>query len=65
MTIDELRISLQFAYQLHVGVEDAIIYMLQMAHSSMDSSNSMVQMMFFNFSSSSKTIQPRLLKDEL
>lgn len=65
MTIGELRISLQLAYQPHVGVDDAIIYGLQRAHSSMDRSNSMVRIMFFNFSSAYKTIQPRPLKDEL
>ncbi|KAK0155347.1 putative RNA-directed DNA polymerase from transposon BS [Merluccius polli] len=56
---------LQFAYQLHVGVDDAIIYLLQKAYSSLDCPNTSVRVMFFNFSSAFNTIQPRLLKAKL
>ena len=56
---------LQFAYQPHVGVDDAIIYLLQKAYSSLDRPNTSVRIMFFDFSSAFNTIQPRLLKDKL
>ncbi len=56
---------LQFAYQPHVGVDDAIIYMLQRAYSSVDRPNTTVRIMFFDFSSAFYTIQPSLLKAKL
>ncbi|KAK0148535.1 putative RNA-directed DNA polymerase from transposon BS [Merluccius polli] len=56
---------LQFAYQPHVGVDDAIIYLLQKAYSSLDCPNTSVRVMFFDFSSAFNTIQPRLLKAKL
>ncbi|KAK0133617.1 hypothetical protein N1851_030848 [Merluccius polli] len=56
---------LQFAYQPHVGVDDAIIYLLQKAYSSLDRPNTSVRIMFFDFSSAFNTIQPRLLRAEL
>jgi len=56
---------LQFAYQPHVGVDDAIIYLLQKAYSSLDRPNTSVRIMFFDFSSAFNTIQPRLLKAKL
>lgn len=49
---------LQFAYQPHVGVDDAIIYLLQKAYSSLDRPNTSVRIMFFDFSSAFNTIQP-------
>ncbi|TWW79253.1 hypothetical protein D4764_10G0002830 [Takifugu flavidus] len=49
---------LQFAYQPKVGVDDAVIYLLQRAYSSLDR----VRVMFFDFSSAFNTIQPRLLR---
>ncbi|KAK0132216.1 hypothetical protein N1851_032980 [Merluccius polli] len=56
---------LQFAYQPHVGVDDAIIYLLQKAYSSLDRPNTSVWIMFFDFSSAFNTIQPRLLRAKL
>ena len=56
---------LQFAYQPHVGVDDAIIYLLQKAYSSLDCPNTSVRVMFFDFSSAFNTIQPRMLKAKL
>lgn len=56
---------LQFAYQPHVGVDDAIIYLLQRAYSSLDKPNTMVRITFFDFSSAFNTIQPRLLSEKL
>lgn len=38
---------LQFAYRSEVGVEDAIIYLLQQAHSHLDKAGSIVRIMFF------------------
>ncbi|TWW66964.1 hypothetical protein D4764_02G0000050 [Takifugu flavidus] len=56
---------LQFAYQPKVGVDDAVIYLLQRAYSSLDRLNTTVQVMFFDFSSAFNTIQPRLLRAKL
>ena len=56
---------LQFAYQPHLGVDDAIIYLLQRAHSYLNGSGCTVRITFFDFSSAFNTIQPRLLTDKL
>ncbi|TWW74395.1 hypothetical protein D4764_14G0003980 [Takifugu flavidus] len=56
---------LQFAYQPKVGVDDTVIYLLQRAYSSLDRLNTTVRVMFFDFSSAFKTIQPRLLRAKL
>ena len=56
---------LQFAYQPHLGVDDAIIYLLQRAHSYLNGSGCTVRITFFDFSSAFNTIQPRLLSDKL
>ena len=42
---------LQFAYQKHIGVEDAILYMLHRAYAYLDVPGSYVKIMFFDFSS--------------
>lgn len=52
---------LQFAYQPHVGVEDAVTYLHLKPYFSPDRPNSIVNIMFFDFTSTFKTIQPRLL----
>ncbi|TWW59307.1 hypothetical protein D4764_06G0008370 [Takifugu flavidus] len=44
---------LQFAYQPKVGVDDAVICLLQRAYSSLDRLNTTVWVMFFDFSSAS------------
>ncbi len=52
---------LQFAYSPQVGVEDAIIYMLQRIYPHLDTAGSTVRIMFFDFSSAFNTIQLTLL----
>ena len=49
---------LQFAYRAKVGVEDAIIYMLQRAYAHLENKGSMVRIMFFDFSSAFKEVVP-------
>jgi len=49
--------SLQFAYQKHIGVEDAILYMLQQAYASLDVPSSYVRVMLLDFSSNFNTIR--------
>ena len=57
---------LQFAYQKHIGLEDAIIYMLHQAYAYLDVSGLYVRIMLFHFSSAFHTaIQPPILKDKL
>ncbi|TWW53746.1 hypothetical protein D4764_0109260 [Takifugu flavidus] len=56
---------LQFAYQPKVGVDNAVIYLLQRAYSSLDRLNTTVRVMFFDFSSAFNTIQPRVLRAKL
>ena len=46
-------------------VDDAIIYLLQEAYSFLDRPNTTFPVMFFDFSSTFNTIQPRLLKAKL
>ncbi|KAI3371529.1 hypothetical protein L3Q82_024120 [Scortum barcoo] len=52
---------LQFAYQPHLGVDDAVIYLLQRAHMHLDGGGGTVRITFFDFSSAFNTIQPLLL----
>uniref|UniRef100_A0A8C8DHE5 Reverse transcriptase domain-containing protein n=1 Tax=Oryzias sinensis TaxID=183150 RepID=A0A8C8DHE5_9TELE len=56
---------LQFAYQPCLGVEDAVIYLLQSAHSHLDGGGGTVRVTFFDFSSAFNTIQPSLLGEKL
>ncbi len=56
---------LQFAYQPHQGVEDAIIYMLDRAYTHLDKAASTVRVMFFDFSSAFNTIRLALLGEKL
>lgn len=53
---------LQFAYQPHLGVYNAIIYLLLPAHSHQDGTSCTVIITFFDFSSEFNTIQPLLLR---
>ena len=53
----------QFAYQPRLGVDDAVIYLLQRAHLHLDGGGSTVRITFFDFSSAFNTIQPLLLGD--
>ncbi|KAI3356959.1 hypothetical protein L3Q82_003596 [Scortum barcoo] len=50
---------LQFAYQPHLGVDDAVIYLLQRAHMHLDGGGGTVRITFFDFSSAFNTIQLR------
>ena len=56
---------LQFAYQPHIGVEDALIFLTHKSLSHLEMQGSTVRVMFFDFSSAFNTIQPRLLRDKL
>ncbi|KAI3354750.1 hypothetical protein L3Q82_004523 [Scortum barcoo] len=56
---------LQFAYQPDIGVDDAVIYLLHTSLTHLEKAGSTVRIMFFDFSSSFNTIQPRLLGDKL
>nr|XP_029131377.1 uncharacterized protein LOC114917641 [Labrus bergylta] len=56
---------LQFAYQRHIGVEDAIIFLTHKALSHLETKGSTVRVMFFDFSNAFNTIQPCLLRDKL
>ncbi|TWW54158.1 hypothetical protein D4764_0186390 [Takifugu flavidus] len=56
---------LQFTYQPSIGVDDAIIYLLHTSLTHLEKAGSTVRIMFFDFSSASNTIQPRLLGDKL
>lgn len=56
---------LQFAYQPHLGVDDAVIYLLQRAHMHLDGGGGTVRITFFDFSSAFNTIQPLLLGEKL
>ena len=57
--------SLQFAYQPGIGVDDAIIFLLDRSLSHLEKPGSTVRIMFFDFSSAFNTIQPALLGDKL
>lgn len=52
---------LQFAYQPNIGVDDALIYMMQRTYSHLDTLDATVKIMYFDFSSAFNTIQPLLL----
>ena len=56
---------LQFAYQPRIGVEDAIIYLLNRVYAHLDKPGSTVRVTFFDFSSAFNTIRPALLGDKL
>merc|ERR1712035_43413 len=63
--VKTFQAPLQFAYRNGLGVEDAIIYLLQRAHSHLDQSGSTLRVMFFDFSSAFNTVQPVLLCEKL
>lgn len=56
---------LQFAYLSHVGVEDAIIFLLHRAYSHLEKAGSKVRSMFFDFLSAFNSIEPGLLRDKV
>ena len=51
---------LQFAYQPWIGVEDAIIYLLNCVYAQLDMLGSTVRVTFFDFSSAFNTTRPAL-----
>lgn len=61
MSLDRLHI----ADRSKVGVDNAVVYLLQQALSKMEKAGSTVSMMFFDFSSAFNTIQPGLLREKL
>ncbi|KAI4899972.1 hypothetical protein NFI96_015155 [Prochilodus magdalenae] len=63
--VQPLLDPLQFAYQPRLGVEDAIIYLLNRVYAHLDKPASTVRVMFFDFSGAFNTIQPALLGDKL
>ncbi|KAI3356796.1 hypothetical protein L3Q82_003452 [Scortum barcoo] len=52
---------LQFAYQPGIGVDDAVIYLLQRSLSHLEDAGNTVKGYFFDFSSAFNTIHPSLL----
>ncbi|KAI3368971.1 hypothetical protein L3Q82_025953 [Scortum barcoo] len=56
---------LQFAYQPGIGVDDAVIYLLQRSLSHLKDAGNTVRITFFDFSSALCTIQPSLLRVKL
>ncbi|KAI3357224.1 hypothetical protein L3Q82_015685, partial [Scortum barcoo] len=56
---------LQFAYQPSIGVDDAIIYLLQRSLSHLEDAGNTVRITFFDFSSAFNTIHPSLLRVKL
>ncbi|KAI4898558.1 hypothetical protein NFI96_004317 [Prochilodus magdalenae] len=56
---------LQFAYQDAIGVDDAVIYLMDKVDSHLDTAGSAVRIMFFDFSSAFNTLQPVLLGEKL
>lgn len=72
MILDQIRPSvstfldpLRFAYQPHLGVDDAIIFLLNRLYTHLDQTASSVRIMFFDFSSAFDTIKPALLGGKL
>ncbi len=57
--------KLQFAYKTGVGIDDAIIYLLNKSLSHLETLGNTVRITFFYFSSAFNTIQPVLLKNKL
>ena len=55
----------QFEYQLGIGVDDTIIFLLDRSLSHLEKRGSTVRIMFFDFSGAFNTIQPVLQGDKL
>lgn len=56
---------LQFANQPYVGVNDALIYMLQRAYAHLNTPDASVRFRFFDFSSAFNTGQPQLFCEKM
>ncbi|XP_051811082.1 ATPase family AAA domain-containing protein 2-like isoform X2 [Acanthochromis polyacanthus] len=55
----------EFAYKEHIGVDDAILFMLHRVPSHLEEPGVYVRIMFFDFSNAFNSIQPTILKDKL
>ncbi|KAK0135786.1 putative RNA-directed DNA polymerase from transposon X-element [Merluccius polli] len=62
---EHIHRPLQFVYHPNIGVDDALIYLLQRVYAHLDTSDAVVRIMFFDFSSAFNTIQPELLGEKL
>ncbi|KAJ8342067.1 hypothetical protein SKAU_G00319950 [Synaphobranchus kaupii] len=63
--VNPLLDPLQFAYQPRLGVEDAVIYLLNRAYAHLDKPASTMRVVFMDFSSAFDTIRPALLGKKL
>ncbi len=63
--VEHAQDCLQVAYQEHIRVDDAVIYMLHWNHSHLDEPGAYMRIMFFKFSSVFNTIQPHILRGKL
>ncbi|KAJ8363921.1 hypothetical protein SKAU_G00127520 [Synaphobranchus kaupii] len=56
---------LQFAYQQNRGVDDALLTLLHLVQSHLDTTKSYIRLVFLDFSSAFNTIQPHLMAKKL
>lgn len=56
---------LQFAHQKWIRAEDAVLYLFPRALSYLNVGRRAVRLLFFGFSSASKTIQPHILQRKM
>ncbi len=63
--VEHALVPHQFAYPDHVGVEDAVLYMLHKDYAHLDVPGGYMRILFFDFSKAFNTIQPLTLKDKL
>ncbi|KAJ8359879.1 hypothetical protein SKAU_G00164040 [Synaphobranchus kaupii] len=56
---------LQFTYQQNRGVDDALLTLLHLVQSHLDTAKSYIRLVFVDFSSAFNTIQPHLMAKEL
>ena len=56
---------LQFAYRKNRSTDDVVLHSLKITYSHLEKTGSTVRLMFFDFSSAFKTIQPHLLAQKL
>ncbi len=61
MQTEQALDPLQFAYRAHRGVNDATITLLNLLYKHLEGSNTHARLLFINFSSAFKTIQPHIL----
>jgi hypothetical protein len=63
--VSNFQDPLQFAYRARVGVDDALLFLVNTIYSHLEKSCSYVRIMFFDFSSAFNTIQPHLLAQKM